>query len=99
MRLIELVRPRRQPSLSDSFLAPPEPRRNAASLALEALQAVLAEALQRPAAILTLAAAPEIIRWLDKRPDLLAETRQRLGRGLLLSPRAGMEGFEVTDAS
>ena len=95
MRLIELVRPRRQPSLAEYFLAPPEPKRNAESLALEALQAVLAEALARPAASLTLTAAPEIIRRLDRRPDWLAETESRLGRKLPLVARAGMEGYEI----
>jgi ribonuclease G len=97
MRLIELVRPRRQPSLAEYFLAPPQPRRSAESLALEALQAVLREALARPAARLTLTAAPEIMRQLDRRPDWLAETNERLGRKLQLAARAGMEGYEVSE--
>jgi ribonuclease G len=92
MQMIELVRPRRQASLADNFLVMPAPQRSAASLAFEALQAVL-----RCPGNVTLVAAPEIIRYLDSRPDLMAEMRERLGRKLPLIAKAGMQGFEVTD--
>jgi Ribonuclease G/E len=97
MRMIELVRPRRQPSLSDLFLAPPEPRRSAASLALEALQAVLAEAQAAPHRALALVAPPAVIHYLQSRPDLIAETQERLGRPLALEAQDGGTGFIITD--
>lgn len=97
MRMIELVRPRRLPSLSDIFLAPPEPRRGAAGLALEALQAVLAEAEAAPHRVLALVAAPAIIHYLQSRPDLIAETQNRLGRPLALEAQDGRTGFIITD--
>jgi len=97
MRMIELVRTRRLPSLSDYFLAPPEPRRNAASLALEALQAILAEAAAAPHRTLTLVAAPALIHYLHSRPDLIAETQTRLGRPLALEVLDGTAGFSITD--
>ncbi|HMA49802.1 MAG TPA: ribonuclease E/G [Magnetospirillaceae bacterium] len=97
MRMIELVRTRRLPSLSDYFLAPPEPRRSAASLALEALQAILAEAEAAPHRRLAVVAAPAIIHYLQSRPDLIAETQTRLGRPLALEAQDGRSGFTITD--
>jgi ribonuclease E/ribonuclease G len=94
--LIEVTRERRQPSLAEWFYRPPEPRRTAASLALEALQAVLREALACPGAILSLRAAPDIVHYLDRRPDLLAEIKDRLGRALPLIARPDLTGFEVS---
>jgi len=91
MQMIELVRPRRQASLADHFLLPPSPRRSPASLALEALQAAMK--LRRP--IVT--AAPEIVRYLDSRPDLLSEIHQRLGGKLPIVVQAGMQGYEVRE--
>lgn len=95
MRMIELIRPRRAPSLSDYFLSAPEPRRNAASLALEALQAVLAEAEAVPLKPLALLAAPAIVHYLNSRPELLADCAERLGRPLTLTARPDLDGFEV----
>lgn len=95
MRMIELVRPRRAPSLSDYFLTPAEPRRNAASLALEALQAVLAEADAAPLRQIALLAAPAIVHYLDSRPELLADCAEKLGRPLSVSARPDLDGFEV----
>jgi len=97
MRMIELVRTRRLPSLSDYFLAPPQPRRSTASLALEALQAVLAEADAAPHRTLALVAAPDIVHYLQSRPDLIAETQSRLGRPLALEARDGKTGYIITD--
>lgn len=97
MRMIELVRTRRLPSLSDYFLAPPEPKRSAASLALEALQAILAEAEASPHRTLALVAAPAIIHYLQSRPDLIAEAQTRLGRPLALEAQDGGSGFTITD--
>jgi Ribonuclease G/E len=97
MRMIELVRTRRLPSLSDYFLAPPEPRRSAASLALEALQAILTEAEASPHRTLALVAAPAIIHYLQSRPNLIAETQTRLGRPLALEAQDGRTGFTITD--
>ncbi len=97
MRMIELVRTRRLPSLSDYFLAPPQPRRGTASLALEALQALLAEAEAMPHRALALVAAPALIHYLHSRPDLIAETQTRLGRPLALEARDGLTGFTITD--
>jgi Ribonuclease G/E len=95
MRMIELVRPRRAPSLSDYFLSAPEPRRNAASLALEALQAVLAEAEAAPLRQIALLAAPAIVQYLNSRPELLADCAEKLGRPLTVTPRPDLDGFEV----
>jgi Ribonuclease G/E len=95
--MLELTRERQQPSLAEWFLRDIEPRRSAASLALEALQAVLREAMHRAAWRPCLVAAPAIIRYLDSRPDLLQETATRLGRPLTLVARDAIEGFEVTD--
>jgi hypothetical protein len=92
-----LVRPRRQASLSDIFMAPAEPRRNAASLALEALQAVLAEAEASPHRRLALLAAPAVLHYLNSRPDLLAACAERLGRPLTVTSRDDCPGFEVSD--
>jgi len=97
MRMIELVRTRRQPSLSEYFLSAPQPQRSAASLALEALQAILAEAEAAPHRTLALVAAPAIIHYLQSRPDLIAETQTRLGRPLALDARDGETGFIITD--
>ncbi len=97
MRMIELVRTRRLPSLSDYFLSAPQPQRSAASLALEALQAVLAEAEAAPHRALALVAAPALIHYLQSRPDLIAETQARLGRPLALDARDGETGFIITD--
>jgi Ribonuclease G/E len=97
MRMIELVRTRRLPSLSDHFLGSPQPPRSAASLALEALQAVLAEADAAPHRALALVAAPAIIHYLQSRPDLVAETHSRLGRPLALESQDGTTGFTITD--
>ena len=97
MRMIELVRTRRLPSLSDYFLTSPQPQRSAASLALEALQAILAEADAAPHRTLALVAAPAIIHYLQSRPDLIAETQTRLGRPLALEAQDGELGFTITD--
>jgi Ribonuclease G/E len=97
MRMIELVRTRRLPSLSDYFLTPPQPQRSVASLALEALQAILAEAEAAPHRTLALVAAPAIIHYLQSRPDLIAETQTRLGRPLALQAQDGRSGFTITD--
>jgi hypothetical protein len=97
MRMIELVRTRRLPSLSDYFLAPLQPQRSAASLALEALQAILAEAQAAPHRTLALVAAPGIVHYLQSRPDLITETQTRLGRPLALEARDGEAGFIITD--
>lgn len=97
MRMIELVRTRRLPSLSDYFLAAPQPQRSVASLALEALQAILAEAQAAPHRTLALVAAPAIIHHLQSRPDLIAETQMRLGRPLALEAQDGRSGFIITD--
>ena len=97
MRMIELVRTRRLPSLSDYFLAPPQPSRSTASLGLEALQALLAEAETAPHRTLALVAAPDIIHYLQSRPGLIAETESRLARPLALIARDGVAGFIITD--
>jgi len=95
MRMIELVRPRRAPSLSDYFLAAPEPKRSAAGLAFEALQAVLAEAEVAPLRQLALLAAPAIVHYLNSRPELLAECAEKLGRPLTVTARPDLDGFEI----
>lgn len=95
MRMIELVRPRRAPSLSDYFLTPPEPKRSSASLALEALQAVLSEAEAAPLRQLALHAAPAIVHYLNSRPELLAECAEKLGRPLKVTARPDLDSFEV----
>jgi ribonuclease E/ribonuclease G len=97
MRMIELVRPRRRPSLSDYFLSPPQPKRNAAGLALEALQAVLAEAEAAPHRRLSLLAPPAVTHYLNSRPELLAECAERLGRPLPVAARSDLEGFAIVD--
>lgn len=96
MRMIELVRPRRMPSLSDYFLAPPQPRRSAASVALEALQAILAEAEAAPHRRLSLLAAPAVVHYLNSRPELLADCAEKLGRPLNVTSRPDLETFEIT---
>jgi ribonuclease E/ribonuclease G len=96
MRMIELVRPRRRPSLSDYFLAPPQPRRSTASLALEALQAVLAEADAMPYRHLSLFASHAIVHYLNSRQDLMSDCAEKLGRPLKLTARPDIETFEIT---
>lgn len=95
MRMIELVRPRRAPSLSDYFLAPLERTRNAAGLAFEALQAVLAEAEAAPLRRLTLLAAPAVAHYLNSRPELLAECGERLGQPLTVAASPDIQTFEI----
>lgn len=95
MRMIELIRPRRAPSLSDYFLSPPEPKRNAAGLAFEALQAVLAEAEAAPLRRLALLAAPDVVHYLNSRPELLAECADRLGQSLTLVASPDIQTFEI----
>ena len=97
MRMIELVRPRRAPSLSDYFLTASQPKRNAAGLAFEALQAVLAEAIAAPHRRLALLAAPDVVQYLNSRPELLAECGDRLGRPLAVTSRTDLDGFEIGD--
>ena len=89
--MLEVIRERRQPSLSEWFLRPAEPRRTVDSLALEALRAAVHHPSLAPLALL---AAPDIIHYLQSRPDLLAETETRLGRKLALRARDG-DGFEI----
>ena len=96
MRMIELVRPRRAPSLSDYFLTSPEPKRNAAGLAFEALRAMLAEAEAAPLRRLTLLAAPEVAHYLNSRPELLAECAEKLGHPLTVTARPDIDHFEIS---
>ena len=94
--LVELTRERRRPTLAELFLADPGPARNARALGLEGLAAALRAAAHDPALSPLLTAAPEVIHWLHSRPDLLAETRSRLGRPLALAAKDGMTGFTLT---
>lgn len=96
--MVEMIRERRQPSLREWFLAAPRVRRNERSLAFAALRAVLDAALRHPAGV-ALVAAPDIARYLDSRPDLLAEMKTRLGRSLTLRQSPMIDEFEVVPLS
>jgi ribonuclease E/ribonuclease G len=95
--LVELTRERRRPSLSEILLAETGPQRNATSLALDALREVVRAVSHAPTLVPLLIAAPAVIYFLQRRPDLIAEAENRLGLSLTLKAQDGMTGFTITD--
>lgn len=95
--MVELTRERRQPSLAELFLAPPSAAHTSQSLAFAALRAVQTAAL-RPNSGLSLLVAPPVLRYLEGRPDLLAEIATHLGRSLSVTARPDIDAYEVITA-
>jgi Ribonuclease G/E len=88
----EIVRPRRLRSLSDAMLEPRERRKNATTLALEALRRLIAEARANPAASWRLAAVPDVEAALrGPAATALAGLERRLGRRIAIVSLAGGE--------
>ena len=89
--LIEMTRERRRPSLAENMLTQPSPHRNPVTVGLDGLRALLRETAARPAAALTLVAAPEVIAALRQRPNALTDAATRLGYSPTLVTRPGLE--------
>ena len=89
---LEIVRPRRFRSLSEAMLEAPGRRKNAATLAFEALRRLAAEARANPAANWRLAAVPAVEAALrGPAAAALAALETRLGRRIAVVPLAGGE--------
>ena len=94
---LEIVRPRRFRSLAETMLEPPEAerlgrRRNAETLAFEALRRLAAEARANPAANWRLAAVPAVATALrGPAAAALAALETRLGRRIAIVRLAGGE--------
>jgi ribonuclease G len=89
---LEIVRPRRFRSLSETMLMPPGRSKNAATLAFEALRLLAAETRANPAANWRLAVVPAIeAALLGPAAEALAALERRLGRRITVAPLAGGE--------
>ena len=95
--LVEMTRERRRPTLAETMLEAAPVRRSADSLGLDALRALLREADARPGARLALAAPPEVVTALRRRPAALAQAADRLGRPLTLKEQPGLELPQVIE--
>ena len=96
--LLEIIRPRKRPSLSSILCEPCSARSTAhstlspLSIGLQALDAVLVEVRSNPALMPVLRAYPDVIRALQVgAPDALLEMETKLGRPLELSPDDGLK--------
>jgi Ribonuclease G/E len=89
---LEIVRPRRFRSLSETMLDAPRQHKNAATLAFEALRRLAAEARANPAANWRLTVAPSVERALrGPAAAALASLEIRLGRRIAVAPLPGGE--------
>jgi Rne/Rng family ribonuclease len=95
--LVEMTRERRRPTLAETMLDATPARRSADSLGLDALRALLREADTRPGARLALAASPEVVTALRRRPAALAQAADRLGRPLTLKEQQGLDLPQVIE--
>ena len=94
---LEIVRPRRFRSLSEAMLEPRGARKNAATLAFEALRRLAAEARANPAANWRLAVVPAVEAALrGPAAAALAALEKRLGRRIAIAPlRAAGTGRDI----
>jgi Ribonuclease G/E len=93
---LEIVRPRRFRPLSEVMLEARGPRRNAATLAFEALRLLAREARANPAATWRLAAAPAVEEALrGPAAAAVAALETRLGRRIAIASRAPEAGADA----
>lgn len=94
---IEVTRERRRSSLAEIMLEARVPQRNAETVGLEGLRAVLRVALARPQARIALAAAPEVAAALLRKQAALDDLERRLGVPLPIRSVPDIMTYEVVE--
>ena len=95
--MIEMTRAQRGPTLAEMMLVTPAPRRNDETVGLEGLRALVRATIDRPGAVLALAAAPAVIAQLRTRAATLDEVAKKLGRAPRLVEDPGVALFDLVE--